>query len=117
VTLPLLGQREITWRSYAAGSYGVDGKWDDGAVTNTTIVASVQEASARDLQQLDAAERAMDPIKAYVVASVETTNQHTSTQAARLVIDGHVYKVRQVGPRHPLIPHVKVLAIRLQEAG
>ena len=39
---------EVTMRRYAAGSY-VSGRWVPGAVTESTIVASVQPAKSDEL--------------------------------------------------------------------
>ena len=62
-------------------------------------------------------ERARDPLKLYTVSDVQTTDQYAGTQADHLLIDGAWYKVLNVGPRHSLLPHVKVIAIRVQESG
>jgi len=123
MTAPLLGQRTITRRRWSGGTWGSDGQWTATGPTDTEILASVQEASARELEQLDEGERASDPIKLYTVADVQTTDQHPSdaggqdTQADHLLVDGAWYKVVKVGPRHPLLPHVKVIAIRVRETG
>lgn len=117
--MSLLGERPITRRRFAAGTYDGAGEWAPGAPTNSVIQASVQELSAFELQQLPEAERKRDPIKLYT----EVTDWQVSDpivagqQSDHVLVDGFTYKVLTAGPRHSLIPHWKVTAVRLQEPG
>lgn len=114
--MALLGERTITRRRFAAGgAYDADGKWVAGTPTDTSIRASVQEADAKDLELLELGERTRDPIKVYTVADVRTGDQHSGLEADHLLVDGATYRVLRVGPRHSLIAHVKILAVRLRE--
>lgn len=116
--MSLLGERTITRVRFAtaAPQYDADGKYVQGAGVSTSILASVQEASAKDLEMLEIGERTKDPIKVYTVADVRTNDQHTGAEADHLIVDGATYRVLQVGPRHSLIPHRKILAVRLRES-
>lgn len=114
--MSLLGQTSITRRRYTAGTRATTGYWTTPAATDTTILASVQEASGEDLQVLPEGERKREAVKVYTeTAELRTANQHAGIQADRVVISSIVYEVAHTEQRHPLIPHYKALATRLQE--
>ncbi len=114
--MSLLGQTSITRRRYAAGTRASTGFWTTPTPTDTTISASVQEASGDDLQVLPEGERKKETVKVYTeTAELRTANQHAGIQADRVVVATIVYEVAHVELRHPLIPHYKALATRLQE--
>ena len=115
---PLVGQEAVTLRTFAVGSRGTDGRFTAGALTDTTIQASVQPVNGQELQTLPEGDRQRDWLKVYTLATLKTNNQHTQIPADRIVIDTIVYEVRQVWPwrtRAPL-PHFKAFIVRLQEA-
>lgn len=114
----LLGEATITHRRPTVGSRGSDGRWTDGASTDTSILATVQVASGKDLETLPEGERSRETIKVYTENTLgfRTTNQDTGVTADLLVVDAIVYEVRRSFPQHPLIGHSKCLAVRLKEA-
>jgi hypothetical protein len=115
----LLGERTVTRRRFPAGAY-VAGRYVAGTpVTDTPVLASVQELSARELQQLPEAERQRDPIKLYTEdTDWQVSDPQTPGQISdRVLVDGRTYKVLTVAPRHSLLPHFKVTAVRVQEQG
>lgn len=78
--MKMLGQRNITVTSRAAGSY-VAGDWVDGAETSRTIKAVLQPLSARELQQLPEAWRTRARWKLYSAARLKTVDVYAETQA------------------------------------
>lgn len=114
--MSLLGQRPVTRRRFAAGSYS--GDYVSGAPTEAVVQASVQELSFAELQQLEEGERTMDPIVLLTeVADWRTSEADGETEADQVDVDGLTYKVLKVASRHSLIPHFQVTALRLQEPG
>lgn len=116
--MPLINNATITRRRFAAGTRGTDGRFTNGATTDTTgLAASVQGPSGNDLQTLPEGDRTKEVRKVYLDVDVRTSDQHTGTLADHLLIDGVAHEVRKVWPWRAgsLIPHHKCLAVRLQE--
>lgn len=117
MSLPLLGSQTITRKRRGTQTWGADGR-PSSAETSSTLTASVQPATGRDLEQLPEGERHKDGVKAYVApGSLRTADQHGGTAADLITVDGVDYEVQQVkayslGP----IPHDRALATRVQEA-
>lgn len=116
--MSLLGQRPVLRRRFADGTYNVSGEYVSGAPTTTTIQASVQELSFKEMQQLEEGERAMDPIVLLTkVADWRTSEADGVTEADQVDVDGFTYRVLKVASRHSLIAHFQVTALKLREAG
>lgn len=115
---PLLGPQDITLRRYAAGSVGTDRRWVEGASTDSTISADVQDIPGRDRQLLPEGKRQSQGLRLYVPSSnpLRTVNQYAGTRSDQVVVGGRVYDVTLVQTRTAIIPHCKVLAILVQEA-
>jgi hypothetical protein len=113
----LLGEETVTLRTYAATTWGSDGRPVAGASTDASIKASVQVANGDDMKLLPEGFRASETIKLYTTTALQPADQHDGTEADRIVRDSIVYQVQHVEPQHPLIPHYKALATRLREAG
>lgn len=116
--MPLVGGETVTRRRFAAGTRGTDGRWVEGAVTDTLVIASFQAPSGDDLKLLPEGTRAEQARKAYTWVDVRTADQHLQTSADQLIVDSIVYQVQHVWPWRPAapIPHHKCLVVRLQEA-
>lgn len=112
----ILGSEAITRITYAAGTRGSDGRWVQGSSTSTTIYASVQPMEGQDLEILEEGERARDGKRLYTATVMETANQHLGTSADLVTIDSINYEVRQVKRERSIIPHYRVLVMRVQEA-
>lgn len=113
----ILGERPITRRRFAAGTY-VAGKFVSGAITDTTVQASVQEATFKELQQLDEGERAMSPkVLLTEIDDWRVSEADGATEADHAIFDGATYKVRLVSSEHPLIGHFQVTVLKLKEPG
>jgi hypothetical protein len=119
----ILGARPITRRRFAAGTRNSSGEFVSGAMTPSTIYASVQPATVEDQQTLPEAERHRSTIRLYTVFAdtLRTTSQYTEVQADHVVIaigdaqlDG-TYQVRTVDSENAILPHYRVLAVALQE--
>lgn len=116
--MSLLGQRPVTRRRFADGSYDAGGEFVNGAETLTVVQASVQELDSSQLQMLEEGERTMHP----KILITEETDWRTSEADGKTVsdevdFDGFTYRVLKTEQEHPLIPHFVVTVLRLQEAG
>ena len=102
--------------AYAAGTRGTDGRYVNGATTVTSITASVQPASGRDVETLTEGERQRDPKRIYTETELKPADPNTEKRADTLVIDGSTYEVRSVKrERYLFLHHYKAIALRLQE--
>jgi hypothetical protein len=116
--MALLGETSITHRRFAAGAWDGEGEYVSGAATDTSMLASVQVATGRDLQILPAGKRTRETIKVYTedaTTGFRSADQRNQVAADHLVVASVVYEVQHVYPEHPLITHSKCLATRLQE--
>lgn len=118
----LLGAVTITRRRVAAGSRGSDGRWTNGASTDTSIVASVQPAGGEDLQLLPEGLRSRRAVKVYTTTELEVADQAAGVLGDQLVISGLVgiddgtYQVQNVAPYYALLGHHRAVAVMVQEA-
>lgn len=112
----ILGSETVTRRRFAAGSRGSDGRWTDGASTDTSIAMSVQPMTDRDLRSLPEGERSLEQLKGYTEADVRTLSQQDGAAADHIQVRGSWFEVRQVEEQRMVIPHKKVRLVRLQEA-
>jgi hypothetical protein len=113
----MLGAEAVTLRRFAAGSRGTDGRFAPGATTDTTIYASMQPVSGRDLQRLPEGERSRDALKAYTETALQTAEAGGLLLSDRIVYGGRVYEVFQVQPWVGPLPHYEALVLRLAETG
>jgi hypothetical protein len=117
----LIGAETITHRRFAAGSRGTDGRHTPGASVDTSISASVQVLSGREVDTLEEGERSKDWRKIYVDDSValRPVDQHASPPevADQVVVDSIVYEVRRVDDWRASspIPHRRAFVRRLKE--
>jgi hypothetical protein len=111
----VIGATPATLLRTAAGAW-VDGAYVPGAVTSSTIYASVQPLTDRELATLPEGERTSDTKKAYTTADVRTGSQHDNALADQITWRGVTYEVRKVEEETAVIPHKKLLLVRLREA-
>lgn len=114
--MSILGQESLTFKRFAAGSRGTDGRWTDGAATSTTLLGSVQPMNGNDLSTLPEGERSRRGRKVYTTTELRTVDQAAGTAADQLQIDGEWWEVRSVANERSVIAHYKVLVLALQEA-
>jgi hypothetical protein len=115
----ILGLEPATRYRFAAGSWGSDGRWDEGASTSSAMRVSFQPASQQVLATLPEGERNRDPRMIWTSPSTElrALSQYAGTVADRVGINGAIYEVREVWDyrtTHP-IPHCQALLVRYQE--
>lgn len=117
--MAILGQQAVTLTRYAASTRGADGRATPGATTITTIYASVQPTSGRDLERLPEGLRSRESRTAYTSSPVATADQVLGIQADRITVDGSTFEVYQVQawPSSGPLPHYKVLLLELAESG
>ncbi len=109
----ILGASSYTLRRFAAGTV-VGGRYTDGAVTTSTVQASVQPTTGRDVAHLEEGQRQAVELKAYTQTLLRPTDQAATpkVQADELVIDGEAYEVVEVQQQRSIIPHYRVLLMR-----
>jgi hypothetical protein len=112
----ILGLESVTLNRRAAGTRGSNGRYVEGALTSSTIRASVQPMTDRDLRTLPEGERHLDQKKVYTESEIRTASQHDGTTADQLVVGGVTYEVRQVEQQRSILPHYKGRIVRVQEA-
>lgn len=117
--MALLGQRSVTRRQFAVDTIdGATGRGVPGATTDTTILASIQVLSGRDIQNLVEWERVQFSAKCYTETALFSGDDRTGQRADRIIdTDGTTYEVRRVDVQHPLIGHWKAFLQRLDETG
>lgn len=112
----ILGQELLTWRRFAAGTRGEDGRFTSGATTTSTLYAGVQPATEDDLQLLPEGERARRAKKLYTRTALRVASVDGQTLADQVSIDGEWWEVHAVGPQRSVIRHTKAIVIAVQEA-
>lgn len=115
----ILGEEAVTLTRYAAGSVGSDGRRTIGAGTASTIMASVQPLTGRQLQRLPEGERQSYPLVIYTVSDVRTADHIAGVPADRITTGGNTYEVGRVQrwPAAGPLPHYEAYLMRLDETG
>lgn len=113
--MSILGEESVTRRRFAAGSRGTDGRWTDGAATDSTILAAVQPANGDDLAILPEGERSKRARKLYTVTELRVVSVEDGTSADHVQVEGRWWKVLHVEEQRNVIPHYKAIAVALQE--
>ena len=113
----IFGAAAVARNRYAAGSVGTDGRTTRGALTATTIYASVQPVTGRQLERLPEGLRQSVKLMAYTETELRTADQLTQTAADELIYGGETYQVADAkrwdtaGP----LPHWEIALVRLAE--
>jgi len=116
----ILGQRAVTRIRYAAPTVGTDGRASAGAATSSTVYASVQPASGRQLEKLPEGLRQTVEMIAYTeTPELRTADQVAGVPADRVVCAGETYQVEHVAlwDSYSPIPHYEAALSRVAESG
>lgn len=112
----ILGAAPVTLRRYAAGTRADEtGRFTAGTLTTSTIRASVQPLTEKELKTLPEGERSWDQKKILTTSEIRTGDHHLVSQADRIVVDSIVYEVRQVDRWRAVLPHYEGRIVRLDE--
>ena len=112
----ILGEESVARRRYAAGSRGADGRFEPGASSDDTILASVQEGDADVVATLAEGQRDRAGRLLYTTSELRVVDQASGRSADRVEVDGIWYEVRRVDRVRSLIPHYKCVVLALQES-
>lgn len=86
----------ITLRRPSPGSY-VNGRWVEGATTDSTITASIQPLTGEDMQSLPEARRESEAYNMFTSTQVRTVQEAGSNQNSdRILFGGKEFEVHQV---------------------
>jgi len=108
----------ITLRRPAPGSY-VEGRWVEGAYTDSTITASIQPLKGEDMESLPEGRRDSEAYKMYTSTLVKTVQEAGSNQNAdRVIFFGKEFEVHQVNEwqnnsNFTIVNHYKYLVLRI----
>jgi hypothetical protein len=113
----ILGAFPVSLKRYATGARNSDGGWTPGATTTTTIQASVQPLTERELASLPEGERQKDWRKILTTEALVVGRQGAATQGDRLSWDSGAswYEVRQADQWFSVLPHTEAKVSRLDE--
>lgn len=111
--MAILGEETVTGVRYAAGTRSA-GVFVPGATSPLSILASVQPAEGEDLELLPEGQRTKTVLKLYTETLVKTASETAATLADVLTIDSKNYQVHHVEQQRSVIPHYKVLVVRVQ---
>lgn len=104
----------ITLKRKAAGTY-VNGRWVPGSVTTSSIRATVEPMKPQELQILPEGLRSRLPIYIYTNEELKTASVADSKEPDILTYNDLDYEVHQVQNWTQMIPHFKVMCLRLTE--
>jgi len=104
----MLGRRAVTLQRFPDGAY-LNGVYQKAPPLTSTILASVQPASGRDLEPLPEGRRSTRTVKVYTDAALRTARD--GKQADTLIIDGEEFAVVMVANHaSKILSHTKALA-------
>lgn len=83
--------RTITLRSRQAGTW-IDGRFIPGALVDSSIKATVQPSTARDLEILPEAERKKQTLTVWTTIEIKISGDSSQTDSDILLIDSKQYK-------------------------
>lgn len=111
----ILGQESITRRRYAAGARDTDGVWVRGTSSDDTILASVQPASADNIQRLPEGRRSSRARLIITTGELRCEDQGAQVSADRVLVDGTWWEVGHVERDRAVLPHYTAVVTALQE--
>jgi len=110
---PMWGNYTVT--RHAASSY-VSGRWVAGSTSELTVRASIQPATADQLQRLPEALRTKEARAVFSTTKLLTANESTGGKADLVSIDGEDFEVQEVkdwGECYgPELAHWECIAVR-----
>lgn len=93
-----------------------DGRWIQGTYQEKNILASVQDATPRDIDKLGEGFRSKNIKKLFTeertIQLLEDSTENPD-QPAEFVIDGITYKMISSERRRYLIPHYKLMVVKV----
>lgn len=108
-------RKDVTVKRPAAGSY-VNGVWVEGAQSTLIIKASVQPATAEEMESLPEARRNLGVYKLYTDTQLQNLLENANNPDI-VVIGGHDYEIMRCEPwQNNIVNHYKALAARVQPA-
>lgn len=115
----ILGEQDVTLTRYPSATVGTDGRAVLGTATTSTIRASMQPPSDRQLQRLPEGLRQMVTLMAYTETALRTTDQVTELPGDRITYRGETYEVGDVKqwPSAGPLPHYESALLRVAEVG
>lgn len=84
--------KDIIYRSKTPGTW-LNGRFTPGPTIDTQIKATVQPATARDLEILPEAERRKQIMTVWSLIEFRISGDETDTDSDLLIIDGNNYKI------------------------
>lgn len=114
--MSLLGEATYTRRRYA-GSAWVAGRWVRATPTTATFRASKQRLRGWERQVREQGHRGTHVKKLITecLGFLRTTDQHGTTEADEVLIDGAPYVVTHIDNDHPEIPYEAIFVARIDE--
>lgn len=108
-------RKTLTVKRYATGAYNAStGMWANGAESETEIKASVQPATADDMEVLPENRRRDSAYRLYTEEPFTVVSEGTQNPDL-VVIDGEDYEIARCEPwKNGLITNYKSLAVRVQ---
>lgn len=103
----------VTRKRRAAGSLS-DGVFTPGAETSTTITASVQPVSGREVLRLPEGLRTREVVVAFSMSELRAADEVAGTQPDRLVWRGSTYEVQSVEHWPVVGGHYRAVAVRVE---
>ena len=115
-----LGAKQFQLKRFGPASIDpANGEVIRGALSLSTILASVQPLDGWELERLDAGMRAKVTLKAYTRCCLQTAEglglANRRHQPDRLVVDGFDFQVESIERQTGVIPHYKALLVRCDE--
>ena len=96
--LKAVGRIDLPVERYSSGSWGSDGEWTDGAVTNLTVKANVQPNLNWNMtRMLPEGDRSKQAIAIYSIQPLVMAEEGTEAKRADVVSwQGHKWQVKAV---------------------
>ena len=113
----MIGMATHTWRRFAVGSAGTDGRYVEGSITTDTLRGSLQPATGDDLQTLPEGDRTKRVRVLYTATALRSVDQDARTSADHVSVDSDWYEVREVKPYGTTpLAHRRVILVAAQES-
>ena len=93
--IPALESHTVTLRRYLEGEW-VDGVYENGPVTESTITGSLQPLRPNEMQLLPEGRRTSQAMKLYTTDEIRTANEETNMQADEVEVDELIFEVFSV---------------------
>uniref|UniRef100_A0A6H1ZNW1 Head-tail joining protein n=1 Tax=viral metagenome TaxID=1070528 RepID=A0A6H1ZNW1_9ZZZZ len=117
--MSILGEQAVTLTRYTSCTVGTDGRGALAGGTATTIMASMQPPTDRQLQRLPEGLRQRVTLMAYTEDALRTTDHMTALPGDRITYRGETYEVGDVKhwPTAGPLPHYEAALTRVDETG